>query len=349
MRFNSETLLAYGNWLLLGSIFYLAGSIGGELLYWQILRMPVSSLSPGTYSSASISPDQEQKRERFKAIEERNVFNAQKTEVYVPPPEPEPVQVEEEPKEEIQEEIAPTKLQIALTGTMIYGKNNAYAFISQQNNLNQYTIYQRGDCFHPQTVKRDKECNEDNVKVLEIEDRRVVIMHRGKKQALWMQEAKGFESKKRPVKSTPIKSTALIVPEPKKVKPVEKKKKQPSGKKKESGRSPGVPDQNQRSFNFERVWVDEQLEKFDQLLMDARVVPTKKGEQTYFMFQFIKDESIYRKLGLQTNDIILEVNGYQVDSVAKALKLLEALQSEREISLKIEREGQPIDFSYFID
>ncbi|MCH2303225.1 MAG: hypothetical protein MK438_09390, partial [SAR324 cluster bacterium] len=67
-------------------------------------------------------------------------------------------------------------------------------------------------------------------------------------------------SKKRPVKSTPIKSTALIVPEPKKVKPVEKKKKEPSGKKKESGRSPGVPDQNQRSFNFERVWVDEQLE-----------------------------------------------------------------------------------------
>ena len=67
------------------------------------------------------------------------------------------------------------------------------------------------------------------------------------------------------------------------------------------------------------------------------------------MFQFIKDESIYRKLGLQTNDIILEVNGYQVDSVAKALKLLEALQSEREISLKIERGGQPIDFNYFID
>ena len=61
-------------------------------------------------------------------------------------------------------------------------------------------------------------------------------MHRGKKQALWMQEAKGFESKKRPVKSTPIKSTALIVPEPKKVKPVEKKKKASLGKKKETAR-----------------------------------------------------------------------------------------------------------------
>ena len=38
-----------------------------------------------------------------------------------------------------------------------------------------------------------------------------------------------------------------------------------------------------------------------------------------------------------------------IDSVPKALKLLEALQSEREINLKIEREGQPIEFIYFID
>ena len=83
--------------------------------------------------------------------------------------------------------------------------------------------------------------------------------------------------------------------------------------------------------------------------MDARVVPTKKEEKTLFMFQFIKEESIYRKLGLMTNDIILAINGYNVDSVPKALKLLEALQSEREISLRIERDGQPIEFNYFID
>ena len=67
------------------------------------------------------------------------------------------------------------------------------------------------------------------------------------------------------------------------------------------------------------------------------------------MFQFIKEASIYRKLGLIAKDIILAVNGYNVDSVPKALKLLEALQSEREINLKIEREGEPIEFNYFID
>ena len=347
MRFNTEALLVFGNWFLLGATLYLMGSLGGELLYWQILNIPVSSIAPASHASTSISPDQDQKRERFQIITDRNVFDAQKTEVYVPPPEPEPVPEQEEKAPEINDQIEPTKLQIALTGTMIYGKGSSFAFISQQSNLNQYNIYQIGDCFHPQTVKRDKECNEDSVKVLEITDRRVVILHRGKKQALWMQESKGFETSPTVRKKTVSKSSALIVPAPDKPKGVSKKKS--SKKKNKNVRAPGIPDQNQRSFNFERIWVDEQLEQFDQLLMDARVVPTKKGEKTFFMFQFIKDESIYRKLGLQTNDIILEVNGYTVDSVAKALKLLEALQSEREISLKIEREGQPIDFSYFID
>ena len=349
MRFNTEALLVFGNWFLLGATLYLMGSLGGELLYWQILNIPVSSIAPASHASTSISPDQDQKRERFQIITDRNVFDAQKTEVYVPPPEPEPVPEQEEKAPEINDQIEPTKLQIALTGTMIYGKGSSFAFISQQSNLNQYNIYQIGDCFHPQTVKRDKECNEDSVKVLEITDRRVVILHRGKKQALWMQESKGFETSPTVRKKTVSKSSALIVPAPDKPKGVSKKKSSKKKKKKKNIRAPGIPDQNQRSFNFERIWVDEQLEQFDQLLMDARVVPTKKGEKTFFMFQFIKDESIYRKLGLQTNDIILEVNGYTVDSVAKALKLLEALQSEREISLKIEREGQPIDFSYFID
>ena len=67
------------------------------------------------------------------------------------------------------------------------------------------------------------------------------------------------------------------------------------------------------------------------------------------MFQFIKEESIYEKLGLQKSDIILEINGFIVDSVAKALNLLEVLQSEREISLKVERDGKPENFHYYIN
>ena len=82
---------------------------------------------------------------------------------------------------------------------------------------------------------------------------------------------------------------------------------------------------------------------------DARVIPTKKDEQTYFMFQYIKKESIYEQLGLKPKDIILEINGFVVDTDDKALKLLEILQSEREITLMVEREGNPVKFHYYID
>jgi len=74
-----------------------------------------------------------------------------------------------------------------------------------------------------------------------------------------------------------------------------------------------------------------------------------KDEKPYFMFQYIKEKSIYEKLGLKPNDIILEINGFLVDTVGKALRLLEVLQSEREISLKVEREGEPMQFHYYID
>ena len=82
--------------------------------------------------------------------------------------------------------------------------------------------------------------------------------------------------------------------------------------------------------------------------MDARVVATE-SKPPRFKFKFIKHGSLYEKLGLQKDDVILEVNGFVIDSISKALKLLETLQSEREIVLKVERQQQPVTFRYFID
>ena len=47
--------------------------------------------------------------------------------------------------------------------------------------------------------------------------------------------------------------------------------------------------------------------------------------------------------------MIVQINGFTVDSLPKALKLFEALQLEEKITLRIKREGQLTDFQYFID
>jgi hypothetical protein len=54
--------------------------------------------------------------------------------------------------------------------------------------------------------------------------------------------------------------------------------------------SPSTTAKSENNFHFERVWVDEQLADFGQLLNDARVIPTKKDGKPYFMFQYIKKE-----------------------------------------------------------
>ena len=228
---------------------------------------------------------------------------------------------------------------------MIYGAKSSFAFISKKDSLHKYVIYGIGECFDAKTILREKECGSESVKVLDIRDRWVLILHKETKQALWMVSPVALEEevsaavqpKNVQTKTkTTQKTTALVVPP--KEKAVTKNSVLPS-----------IPAEGENTFHFQRVWVDEQLENFGQLLNDARIVPTMKDEKPYFMFQYIKEKSIYEKLGLKPNDIILEINGFLVDTVGKALRLLEVLQSEREISLKVEREGEPIQFHYYID
>ena len=107
--------------------------------------------------------------------------------------------------------------------------------------------------------------------------------------------------------------------------------------------------ESEYTYHFKRVWVDEQLADFEKLMNDVLIIPTKKDDKSYFMFQYIREESIYEQLGLKPNDIILEINGFLVDTVENALKLLELLQSGREIVLMVEREGKPIKFFYYIN
>ena len=313
-------------------------------LHHEVLSL--SDSTPGRYTIATknLPIDSGKAEDSFSVILERNVFNAQKNELELPD-EPPPDLVLKTTEIEGDGMVEQTSLALALTGTMIYGPKTSFAFISKKNNLQNYVIFGIGDCFNANTIQHDDECTEVSVKVLEIKDRWVLLLHNGKKQALWMRntlpaakkaDVTAKSNKTQESASNNLKSAALIVS------PQEKSAS-------ENTPSTSTTAKSENTFHFERVWVDEQLADFGQLLNDARVIPTKKDGQPYFMFQYIKKESIYEQLGLKPKDIILEINGFVVDTVDKALKLLEVLQSEREIALMVEREGNPVKFHYYID
>ena len=319
------------------------GSLLSTWIHHQVLSIPLSPLRTFQTEKDKLLVDSGKAQKEFAVILERNIFNAQKTEIELATSLPE----EEFDNENTAdgEAVEHTRLAIALAGTMIYGERNSFAFISKKDSINKYVIYGIGECFHAKTIQRDEECAKGSVKVLKIKDRWVLILYQGTKQALWMVSAVNSGKTAVSLASTnksqsqivsSQKTTALVVPSKENI--LDKK-------------SPLITSHAEggNTFHFQRVWVDEQLANFEQLLNDARVVPTTKGEKPYFMFQYIKEGSIYEKLGLKKNDIILEINGFIVDSVGKALKLLEVLQSEREILLKVERQDKAVEFYYYID
>ena len=110
-----------------------------------------------------------------------------------------------------------------------------------------------------------------------------------------------------------------------------------------------TPPDDQRIFRFKRTYVNQQLANLNAILNDARVIPIAQDGKPWFIFDFVREGSIYEKLGLKKKDVIVKINGFTVDSLPKALKLFEALQLEEKITLRIKREGQITDFQYFID
>ena len=109
-----------------------------------------------------------------------------------------------------------------------------------------------------------------------------------------------------------------------------------------------TPPDDQRIFRFKRTYVNQQLANLNALLNDARVIPIEQDGKPWFIFDFVREGSIYEKLGLKNKDVIVQINGFTVDNLPKALKLFEALQLEEKITLRIKREGQITDFQYFI-
>lgn len=338
MKISTKAIFITLNCLTGMLVFYFLGNLGGNLVQFAIQSLPLPPPSPIRQKSVRPERDAGEPENSFTNILDKNIFDAQRKKIDKPLPSG---PTKNEP-------LAPkvTSLRLSLVGTMIYD-NTAFAFISKKGKLRNYIVFQEGDCFTPNDVKPDDQCGQNSVQLVNINDREVVLLHRNRKEILQMEELKLDFSSLAPEpessESSPPESSAYISPEPVEEPP-------PTQKKPKKTEKPANPvDAGQTTFHFQREWVDEQLANFNKLLRDARVVPSIEDGKTFFKFKFIRAGSLYEKLGLRRKDIILEINGFIVDTVPKALRLLETLKSEREINLKIRREKTTIDFNYYID
>ncbi|MDE3269003.1 MAG: PDZ domain-containing protein [Pseudomonadota bacterium] len=85
--------------------------------------------------------------------------------------------------------------------------------------------------------------------------------------------------------------------------------------------------------------------EFTKVLQDAKASPNVvNGKLRGFVLTRIREDSIYRKSGLQNGDIVEEINGVLLTDTAQAIKLLNSLRNESEIELRVVRGGNPVNF-----
>ncbi|MFH1261923.1 MAG: type II secretion system protein GspC [Pseudomonadota bacterium] len=89
-----------------------------------------------------------------------------------------------------------------------------------------------------------------------------------------------------------------------------------------------------------RSKVDQVLGNLNQIVQESRMVPNlDNGVVNGFKIFAIKPGSIFQDLGIQNGDVIQRINGTEIDSVEKAVPMLQVLRDQSAISIDLLRGG----------
>lgn len=109
----------------------------------------------------------------------------------------------------------------------------------------------------------------------------------------------------------------------------------------------GVKKVGPYEYQIDRGMLEENLQDLTKLGMDARIIPNYvDGKYRGFRLVGIRPDSLYRAIGLESGDLILRVNGQDIDTPNKAIQLFEQLRSSPTITVDVERRGQKVTLTY---
>jgi general secretion pathway protein C len=102
----------------------------------------------------------------------------------------------------------------------------------------------------------------------------------------------------------------------------------------------GIRALSENEYEISRREIDSSLANFTEVATQARIVPVSKdGQVQGFKLFSIRPDSIYSKVGIQNGDVIRKINGYELNSVEKALELYTKLKEANRIDIEYERAG----------
>ncbi len=97
----------------------------------------------------------------------------------------------------------------------------------------------------------------------------------------------------------------------------------------------------------DQVELDNAFSKLDVLLSQINIGPNldKSGKASGVKINNMDSKSIFKKLGLQSGDVLKQLNGEELD-MTKGIMLFGQLKDQKRFNLDIERRGQRLSFEY---
>ena len=107
------------------------------------------------------------------------------------------------------------------------------------------------------------------------------------------------------------------------------------------GGKAGVQQVSASHFRLGRSEIESQLKDWNKIITQARAVPYKEnGVQIGWKVYQIVPGSIYEKLGITNNDVIIEADGEAVNDPGRIFQMINDLKTANNLELKIKRNGK---------
>lgn len=98
-----------------------------------------------------------------------------------------------------------------------------------------------------------------------------------------------------------------------------------------------------------RAEIDNILGNLNSIATQARIVPNfANGKANGFKVFAVQPNSLYSKIGIENNDVIQRINGYEMNSPDKALEIYSKLKDASAITVDLLRNGKSQTMSYQI-
>ncbi len=109
----------------------------------------------------------------------------------------------------------------------------------------------------------------------------------------------------------------------------------------------GIRKVDDNNFEIDASLVDKVLANPMAIAKGARVMPSSKnGEADGFRLYAVRPSSVYSKLGFANGDTIHAINGFELNSMDKAMEVYGKLRDAKSLQVNLTRRGKPVTINY---